>query len=295
MKPVSIASSPSGVATRWVSAWPPRRSSASKRVTWAVREATHAAVSPATPEPTTAMRRGRGGHVASVRSKTAIGSLVGCLEPPSGSTVMPTAAAAPADPVEDDGLVGLVGHQPGGDELVAVDEPQLVVLARRGGDHVLGGDHCPVLGLRPGDGRAACLAEVDGDRLRVGGLQDLLGRGQALDVVGRGPRLRHQGADPDDERECRRDQKGQPAPPPCCRAVGVARRGGGHLRGERADLGDAGEDRVAQRRRRRDRDGLGQQRRRLAELGDLGPAVVARRRGAARTGARSRSSSASMA
>ena len=42
--------------------------------------------------------RGGGAHVASVRSKTAIGSLVGCLEPPSGSTVMPTAAAAPADP-----------------------------------------------------------------------------------------------------------------------------------------------------------------------------------------------------
>src|SRR3954447_13391602 len=69
MKPVSMASSwsPPGrrSVTRWVSAWPPSRSSASSSVTCAVREATYAAVSPATPEPTTATRCGGGVIAAS--------------------------------------------------------------------------------------------------------------------------------------------------------------------------------------------------------------------------------------
>jgi hypothetical protein len=39
-----------------------------------------------------------GVHVASVRSNRAMGSVVGCFEPPSGSTVMPTATASAAEP-----------------------------------------------------------------------------------------------------------------------------------------------------------------------------------------------------
>src|SRR5689334_10147568 len=59
MKPVSTATVPPVArTTSWVWACPPRRSSASYRVTSALRWRTHAAVSPETPPPMTAMRRG---------------------------------------------------------------------------------------------------------------------------------------------------------------------------------------------------------------------------------------------
>ncbi|MFC7725895.1 DegT/DnrJ/EryC1/StrS family aminotransferase [Nocardioides sp. GCM10028917] len=54
----------------------------------------------------------------------------------------------------------------------------------------------------------------------------------------------------------------------------MARRGGGHLGGERADLGDAGEDRVAQRRRRRDHTGATPVFVDSDESGNLDPALV---------------------
>src|SRR5512140_129709 len=57
MKPVSMQTSPSLVGTVWVSACPPRRSSASRRVTSAEADTTYAAVSPATPLPMTPTRR----------------------------------------------------------------------------------------------------------------------------------------------------------------------------------------------------------------------------------------------
>jgi len=56
MKPVSTRIGPSGPSTVWVWVCPPRRVSASYKVTWFSRLRRYAEVSPDTPDPMTAMR-----------------------------------------------------------------------------------------------------------------------------------------------------------------------------------------------------------------------------------------------
>ena len=243
-----------------------------------MREATQAAVSPATPDPTTATRRcasaftsprsgrrGRSGRSSAGRSRS------------SGSTVIPTAAAAAADPSSTRVWSGSSGISPAEVNFVAVDEPQLVDLALGGGDHVLGADDGTVLGLGPDDGRAAGLAEVEEDLLGVGGLQDLLGGGQpgrtSSDVQGWVTR----GADADEDGECRGDQKGHPAPPPVCASSDEGP--GARRRGPRGEADGPGRCRRA-RRPRSEAGGAtatvsDEQGRGLAQLGHLGAAVVA--------------------
>src|SRR4051794_17932237 len=180
MKPVSMASSPFEArsartsvqgsrarlsTTVWVSAWPPSRSSTSKRVTWAVREATYAAVSPATPAPTTATRSGTPittwsrierndrDHVVA-----GLGRLrVGLLDGDPGAVRRGRVAA------EDDLVVRTGGHHPGGDHHLAVLQPEVVVVARRRSRHALGDDGGLVELLRAVDRGAAAVA--DGHRV----------------------------------------------------------------------------------------------------------------------------------
>lgn len=57
MNPVSTPTGPPGPSTKWVSAWPPSRESASYNVTDEFLDSAYAAVRPATPLPTTATRR----------------------------------------------------------------------------------------------------------------------------------------------------------------------------------------------------------------------------------------------
>src|SRR3954447_16306622 len=145
MKPVSIASSRSSASrTRCVSAWPPRRSSASKSVTWAVREATYAAVSPATPEPTTAIRCGVVVIGSLSREAEGCGDLAAGLGGFAAGVLDGDGCAVGAGRVtaEDDPVVRVRRHDPGRRHRAAVLEPEDVLLAGRGERHVLGPDRC---------------------------------------------------------------------------------------------------------------------------------------------------------
>ena len=178
MKPVSMASSRSPSlrcsVTTWVSACPPSRSSASKRVTWAVREATYAAVSPATPEPTTAMRCGVGvaviaGRPRPRRRRRRRCRPVGSVGSSSASSMLIAAAVAVAGvPAEHHFVVGPAGHDPGRDHHAVVLQPQCVGLAVGCVRHVLGlrGPPCPELSDRY-QGRRRATVEVDRDALGV--------------------------------------------------------------------------------------------------------------------------------
>ena len=134
-------------STSWVSACPPSRESASKRVTRASRPSTCAALSPATPLPMTATRRPaahwvRAHALALSSSKSAIGSVVGSSDPPSGSTVIPTPVALAASPLSRTLLSPGLLHQAGGDHRPGVVlEPELEGLPRRGRGHVVGDQH----------------------------------------------------------------------------------------------------------------------------------------------------------
>src|SRR4051812_17243389 len=134
MKPVSTASSRSPSATRCVSAWPPRRSSASKRVTCAVREATYAAVSPATPEPTTA-RRGVGVSViAALGVEGELGDDLVARPGGLGPRVLDAdrgAVRSGGVPAEQHLVVRSLGHDPGLGHRRPVLEPEHVLLALR--------------------------------------------------------------------------------------------------------------------------------------------------------------------
>src|SRR4051794_12736773 len=123
MKPVSMASSRSPSMTRWVSAWPPRRSSASKSVTCALREATYAAVSPATPEPMTATRCGAMALSIEAEERDDVVArlgrlLVGFLDGDAG------AVGARGVSAEQDLVVRALGHDAGRHHHLVVLEPQ---------------------------------------------------------------------------------------------------------------------------------------------------------------------------
>src|SRR5690349_23120581 len=168
MKPVSTASFRPPSGTRWVSAWPPSRSSASNSVTWAVREATYAATRPATPEPTTATRSGierdeRDDVVARLGRRRA-----GLLDGDAGPVRRGSVA------VEHDRVVRAGRHDAGGHHLVAVLEPQDVVVAGGGGRHVPGDDRRLVELLRAVDRGAAAVAQGHLVALDVAGCLDLL-------------------------------------------------------------------------------------------------------------------------
>ena len=214
-------------STRWVSAWPPSRSSASYRVTWHPAErSTWAAVRPATPEPTTATaRRARGPKLSSVmtdhpsrvmvqerraaaaadgggaegrsgevrrgqaKANRAIGVVVGCGDPPLGSTLTPAPWAVAASPSRTTVSSPPAGTRPGGDEAAArCLQPHLVGLAARGGGQVVGDEHRAADRLRPDDGHRAAVGEGLLVALGVRRLLDLGGDG-ALDLRGRVPRL----------------------------------------------------------------------------------------------------------
>src|SRR3712207_1941663 len=142
MKPVSMARVRSPSATRWVSAWPPRRSSASKRVTRADFAATWGAVNPATPEPITATR---------VPIPMGLGLLEGderdrrqrrLLRPARGLDGDAGTGRRGRVTLEEDPLLAAPVHQAGrhhADALVV--EPELVDLAVRGRRHVAGEQH----------------------------------------------------------------------------------------------------------------------------------------------------------
>ena len=97
------------------------------------------------------------------KSKSAIGSVVGCVGPALGLDGDPGGGRRGGVTLEHHGLVGLVAASGRRGRIVAVRlEPQLEDLAGRGGDHVLGRDDGLADRLRAGHGGAAGVAEVDG-------------------------------------------------------------------------------------------------------------------------------------
>src|SRR3954454_3888969 len=180
MKPVSMLTSPSLVGTVWVSAWPPRRSSASSRVTAAEAETTWAAVRPATPLPITATRR--------IWSMVMAGS-GRSLEVEQGYRLR-GGGVRPSLRLDGDPDTGGVGgvaleqHRPasrlpygaGGDHLPGAGlQPQLVDPARRRGRHVVGDQHRATLRHRAVDTGGDPAGQGHVDPLGVGGLEHPLG------------------------------------------------------------------------------------------------------------------------
>ena len=119
-------------------------------MTRADREATYAAVSPATPDPTTATVRWprRAVTPGPGQSKSAIGGLVGDVDPPAAPTVIPAAVAVAASPVSTV-WSGLDRHHPA-DTMPSPgwSRPELADLPAGGGGNVLGDDDRLVQGVR---------------------------------------------------------------------------------------------------------------------------------------------------
>ena len=266
-----------------------------------MREATYAAVSPATPEPTTATRRGRGVACSAglPKSKSGDDVVVGAVEPLAGSMVIAGAVGGRGVALE---------QRPSGRRWPASGRP---APCRSPGCRARAGRPCPsgAAGISSVT-MTALLSELGADHGRLRAAREVE-RG-AAGVVGREhARLPSAAARASSSHGCCQTTPPGPIATTAAAAArkrhdaaaparlegddgGVGRPRRGHRR-QRPDRGDAGEHPVAQLGGRRGRRWSRQAARR--PRGGRRPRRGSRRsrRGGARTAARSKSSSASTA